>query len=48
MIRFSDCLRIGCVWLVVMKCLMFAGVDVCMLGVVRFGVQGLEDGQAPS
>lgn len=25
----------------------FAGVDVCMLGVVRSGVQGLEDGQVP-
>lgn len=47
MISFSDCLWIGCFWLVVMKCLMFAGVDVCMLGVARSGVQGLEDGQVP-
>lgn len=46
-VSFSDCLWIGCFWLVVMKCLMFAGVDVCMLGVVRSGVQGLEDGQVP-
>ena len=46
-VSFSDCLRIGCFWSVVMKCLMFAGVGVCMLGGVRFGVQGLEDGQAP-
>lgn len=41
MVSFFDCLWIGCFWLVVMKCLMFAGVDVCMLGVVRFGVSSI-------
>ena len=39
--------ELGCMWLVVMKCLMFAGVVVCMLGDVRVQGSGLEDGQGP-
>ena len=40
--------ELGCMWLVVMKCLMFAGVVVCMLGGdVRVQGSGLGSGQAP-
>ena len=44
MVDCYDWFLVGCMWLVLMNfCEM-----LCMLGAVRFGVQGLEDGQGLS
>ena len=45
MVNCSDCFWVGCLWFVVLKCLRSIVFMLCMLWVVRFGVQGLEDGQ---
>ena len=38
---------VGCMWLVLMKCLVNVVYVVCMLGDVRVQGSGLEDGQGP-
>ena len=44
-VNCSDCFWVGCLWFVILKCLRSIVFMLCMLWVVRFGVQGLEDGQ---